>query len=63
MSNSYDVTTPLGQQWVDTPAQVHHVIDAYMVQAGADLANVTVVSVPDRRIGAGFPLPPGNFWP
>jgi hypothetical protein len=63
MPESYDVTTPLGQQWVDTTAEVRQIIDAYMQQPGATLSKVTVVKLPDQRIGNGEAQAPSAFWP
>jgi hypothetical protein len=65
MPDSYDVTTPLGQQWVDTPEEVRAEIDRYVQQPDASLVHVTVVKLRDtgERTGVGEPLAPQNFWP
>jgi hypothetical protein len=61
---SYDVTTPLGQHWCDTPEEVRDFVDAYMSQDGATLSHVTVVRLRDQRGAAvGEPVAPGTFWP
>lgn len=58
----YDVQTPLEQQWVTTPEAVRDVIARYMATEGASLNNVSVVEVPEGRIGTGAALNPTTFW-
>lgn len=64
MPDQYNVRTPLEDQWVDSPEQVHEVIGRYMQTEGAALIRVTVVRLPPGvgRAQMGEPLSPAEFW-
>jgi hypothetical protein len=61
---TYNVVTPLEDQWVDTPAKVTDAIARYMETDNPVLAKVTVTRLKDtgETTGSGEVMTPQEFW-
>jgi hypothetical protein len=63
MADTYNVETPLGANWADSPQEVTALIARYMETDGASLLKVTVSKTHgDERTGTGEIIPPQEFW-
>jgi hypothetical protein len=63
MSNTYDVTTPLGRKAVESLAEVTAFIGEYMHEPGASLSMVEVSRRLRSAPGPGDLCIPADFWP